>query len=57
MQSGITRAINNGIENAEEITEGTLNFLNLINYDDLISTIFDVSLFDWVKPLMDVLML
>ena len=55
MQSGITMFISNGKESEEDILSGNLNFLDMVNYDELLGVIFDVSLFSWITPFMTVL--
>ena len=55
MQSGITMFISNGKESEEDILSGNLNLLDMINYDELLGVIFDVSLFSWITPFMTVL--
>ena len=55
MQSGITMFINNGKESEEDILSGNLNFLDMVNYDELLGVIFDVSFFSWITPFMTVL--
>ena len=55
MQSGITMFISNGKESEEDILSGNLNFLDMVNYDELLGVIFDVSFFSWITPFMTVL--
>ena len=55
LQSGITSSINIGDKSEEQILSGNLNFLDIINYEELISVIFDVSLFSWISPFMTIL--
>ena len=47
--------INNGKESEEDILSGNLNLLDMIDYDELLGVVFDISLFSWITPFMTVL--
>ena len=48
-------SLSNGKESDENILSGNLNLLDMINYDELVGVIFDISLFSWINPFMTVL--